>query len=142
MIYLEAFIPGTPRPKDFHAARRGRRGGVFLLPSHRSLQWQKLLTDTLRTLSERPGVPLDLPARLRLVFCLPVPKRRRESLWASGRPDLDKLCRAVLDALQKSGWLVDDSRVVSLEATKSLRPVPGVSIRLEAADSSLCSTWR
>jgi len=36
-----------------------------------------------------------------------------------GRPDIDKLCRAVLDALTDAGALTDDARVVSLCAEKA-----------------------
>lgn len=36
-----------------------------------------------------------------------------------GRPDIDKLCRAVLDALTDAGAITDDARVVGLCAEKA-----------------------
>jgi Holliday junction resolvase RusA-like endonuclease len=40
------------------------------------------------------------------------------------KPDIDKLCRAILDGLQDGGLLAEDSRVVTLTATKRY-PNPG-----------------
>lgn len=39
--------------------------------------------------------------------------------YPTGRPDLDKLCRAVLDALTDAGALGNDARVVGLAAEKT-----------------------
>jgi crossover junction endodeoxyribonuclease RusA len=39
-------------------------------------------------------------------------------VWPSGRPDLDKLARAVLDGLTMGGAWRDDSQVVRLNAAK------------------------
>jgi hypothetical protein len=57
-----------------------------------------------------------------------------------GRPDLDKLIRATLDALKDAGALVDDANVVRLAATKcypgrdlDALDVPGVVILVSAA---------
>ena len=52
--------------------------------------------------------------------------------YKSTRPDLDKLVRAVLDALTGIVF-VEDSQVAGLSAWKDWGP-PGVSIRVEFAD--------
>lgn len=52
--------------------------------------------------------------------------------YKSTKPDVDKLARAVLDALTGIVF-VDDSQVASLTAWKDFGP-PGVSIRVEFAD--------
>ncbi len=49
-------------------------------------------------------------------------------------PDLTKIVRGVEDALTKIVW-VDDSRVVSLTATKSFGPQAGVVLRVWAMDA-------
>lgn len=63
---------------------------------------------------------------------MPRPKSapKTKTLAAVKRPDIDKLARAILDALTDV-WLRDDSHVVELCATKRLALVdeqPGVTI--------------
>ncbi len=62
--------------------------------------------------------PLDVPLRVTLVFHLPRPSSTpRRVSWPAKRPDLDKLTRAVFDAL--TGLLfTDDSRICAVEARK------------------------
>jgi len=83
-----------------------------------------------------PGAPLREPVALDLVFYLPIPKgfsrKRRKAaiageLLPTGRPDIDNLAKAVLDALL--GVAIEDDRlVVALSAAKLYGPVPGVQI--------------
>lgn len=68
--------------------------------------------------ADHGAVLLDEPLTLTAVFHLPKPSSAPKwKLWARGRPDVDKLARAVLDALTGVLW-VDDSRVVSLHVQK------------------------
>lgn len=68
--------------------------------------------------AQHGAVLLDEPLALTAVFHLPKPSSAPKwKLWARGRPDVDKLARAVLDALTGVLW-VDDSRVVSLHVQK------------------------
>lgn len=67
------------------------------------------------------GTPplFDVPVRVTLSFRFPRPAAAKNRLYPHMRStgDLDKLCRAVLDALQPD-VLEDDSLVVSLTAKK------------------------
>lgn len=76
--------------------------------------------------------PAGVPVAVELVFVRPrpvsAPKRRTPA--AVRKPDLDKLARAVLDALTGIAW-ADDSQVVDLRASKRLAEIgeqPGVYI--------------
>lgn len=65
--------------------------------------------------------PLAGPVRLELGFVMPRPKSTPKSKTPAAikRPDVDKLARAVLDAI--TGVVVaDDSQVVHLVATKRI----------------------
>lgn len=77
---------------------------------------------------------LDEPCRVHLDFTMPRPKRPRWGVPAV-KPDLDKLTRAVFDALTDAGVWKDDSRVVSMEVTKRYEDdeaVPGVWVEVES----------
>lgn len=60
--------------------------------------------------------------------------------WPTGKPDLDKLERAVFDGLTDAGAWADDSQVVSVIASKhyvnSYRPRPCVVARVELVGST------
>lgn len=69
---------------------------------------------------------------------LPRPKRPR--WWSPGvKPDLDKLCRALLDGMTDGGLITDDARVVGLHAHKryasEVNPT-GVRVSVAAAMES------
>lgn len=87
--------------------------------------------------------PWDGPIRVELEFRFPRPlahyrggRRGEGRLRADApqlvlkRPDLDKLCRAVLDALTGVCWL-DDCQVAWLTARKWYHEAPSVFVRLQ-----------
>jgi crossover junction endodeoxyribonuclease RusA len=53
--------------------------------------------------------------------------------FPAGRPDLDKLTRAVLDGLTAGGAWADDAQVVHLNAWKQYGP-PGCRIRIDQVE--------
>lgn len=79
------------------------------------------------------------PVRVGLIFWLPrpasAPKARR---YPDKRPDLDKLVRAVLDALTGSVWR-DDAQVVQIDAGKDYAAAgepPGVRVVIAEVDGA------
>jgi Holliday junction resolvase RusA-like endonuclease len=85
-------------------------------------------------------VPEPGPVRVVCLFALPkpasAPKRRRTWPIGKGRGDVDKLARAVLDALTDAEVVRDDSQVIDLHASKDYPGVlveqmtPGVLVRV------------
>ena len=51
------------------------------------------------------------------------------------RPDLDKLARAVLDALVGAGVIRDDAQVAELHATKGYGERPGLAVALRSLEA-------
>jgi crossover junction endodeoxyribonuclease RusA len=108
---------GTPVPQGSH-----RLIGNRVIPDKRLVAWRALVTaDAVTAAEEQDWDTHDGPVVLRLTFWLPAPQRRRWPVPAV-KPDLDKLTRAVGDALSPRDpalrVLTDDSRVVELHATK------------------------
>lgn len=86
---------------------------------------------------EAGAVPVRGPVSVSLHFHLVRPKSvSKRVLYPAVRPDLDKYCRSVLDALTGIAW-EDDGQVVSLTATKGyalpwVPLMPGPTLGLDA----------
>jgi Holliday junction resolvase RusA-like endonuclease len=95
-------------------------------------EWRSSLADSAALAASSQGwVVTDGPVMVSVRFRMRMPRRPKFSVPVS-RPDIDKLCRAVLDAIGDSGavWK-DDSQVVTLIAAKEYGE-PGVIISVTA----------
>lgn len=108
--YVKAWVPGVPATqgsKDYVGSRHYARESNRRLPAWRS--------DVREALRRADGTPLHRftgPVSCGLEFLLRRPLRSRHGDHPAGKPDLDKLTRAVLDAATEAGVLEDDARVV------------------------------
>jgi Holliday junction resolvase RusA-like endonuclease len=66
----------------------------------------------------KPRQPVDFPVLVKIKFAFRVTKARPHERIHAVRPDLDNLCKGVLDALVPSGWIADDALVDQLVAEK------------------------
>lgn len=131
-------VNGTPVPQG---SKRHVGRGVLIESSKDLKPWrQKITAEAKEALMYQddawePG--FDGPVDAFFTFYLPrpltVPKNRRG--YPSVRPDLDKLSRAICDALTDAGVWKDDSQVVGLFATKDY-DLPRVEIRLEEREGN------
>lgn len=98
---------------------RGRYNGkhvVIFSDNPRLKTWRRLVQATAMTAQGRGWQPLSGAVILAVEFYMPKPTgrpKRRRSL-PSTKPDIDKLCRALCDALSAAGTYEDDARVVDL----------------------------
>lgn len=69
-------------------------------------------------------------------FYIPRPKTNKR-LYATTKPDVDKLQRAIGDCLTKAGTIIDDSYIVTWNAAKAYADgvEPGVRILVEGCDT-------
>jgi crossover junction endodeoxyribonuclease RusA len=65
----------------------------------------------------RDPIPRTTPLKAEITFYMPRSREDKDLVYHTKRPDLDKLIRAVLDAL-KGVVYEDDSQVVNIEAMK------------------------
>lgn len=93
---------------------------------------------TIRTEMDRAGTwPLEGPVKLAVSFTLPRPKSAPKwRLWPDKKPDLDKLVRAIGDALTQSGAISDDAQIVLLSADKQYG-TPQVSLLVRQLEQPL-----
>lgn len=116
---VEFFVDGVPVSQGSKNVYTNRRTGrPILVESSKALpEWRRLVTGhAYRAVRNRPGVwePFDGPVRVALTFYLPRPTSVKVSKrpFPIVKPDLDKLERAVWDALTNAGVWVDDARAV------------------------------
>lgn len=78
--------------------------------------------------------PHDGPVRVVVTFRMARPAAARRRHLPHVRPDLDKLCRSVLDSLTDAHVVADDGRVCELVARKVYADAehpPGVDVRID-----------
>lgn len=130
------FVAGVPAPQG--SKTRGPTGGVFET-NKRVGPWRERVALRMAEYGLEPSgeaVEVDLA----FVFQRPAGHYRKDGAlrsgarpWPSVAPDLDKLVRAVLDALKGIAYR-DDRQVVGLRATKSYGDKPGVHIGWEVLE--------
>lgn len=132
------FIAGTPRPQGSKKAYN-RNGKIVLVESATGLkEWRDQIRLEYQAANlakyERPmAVVVDL------MFCLPQIKRPVHR-FPTVKPDIDKLARAVLDALTGVAY-DDDSQVTQLTLQKVYTWTdPGVYITVTAINNDLITT--
>lgn len=90
----------------------------------------------------RPERPLEGPVRLVFTAYMPIPastpKKRLEAILAgkighTHKPDVDNLCKQLLDAMTRLRFWEDDKQVVELTARKQYAEQPRWSVTLEEA---------
>lgn len=129
---VSAWVAGVPAPQGSKRgyARRGRGGKLHVSmveSSERVAPWRE---DVRQAFIARPygasvlvSFPSHRPVVVKIVFVMPRPKatpKTRATPPAVKKPDVDKLQRAVLDALTSAGVYADDSQVVTVHAHKRL----------------------
>jgi crossover junction endodeoxyribonuclease RusA len=121
----ELFVPGLPVTQGSKTPRMREVSGERLRIWREAVGWRVKAAGWHRDL-------INGPVRLDLRFVLPafVSAPDRYWAWSQASGDLDKLVRAVGDALTGLAY-TDDSRVVQLHASKHHGAEPGVNIIID-----------
>lgn len=132
---LQFFAHGVPRPQG---SKRYLGNGRFIEASKDLKPWRATIANAVFTEWMRSGDdrPFREPVVVRAVFYMPRPKTVKR-LWPSVVPDVDKLCRALGDALSvDSSAVEDDSLIVAWDAIKVYAALPedvGVKVFIRLA---------
>lgn len=120
-LQFDVFVPGTPRPKgskDFKGRRRN--GSAILVESADVRPWM----DVVAWHCAQTGVRFTGAVTVGLEFRVRRPENPTYPDAPAGPPDLDKLARAVLDALESAGTIVNDARVVDFHLLRKRYAAP------------------
>jgi Holliday junction resolvase RusA-like endonuclease len=123
-------VSGDPASQGSHAVMNGR---IVQVNSAKHKRWRNAVRDAARAELPADWVPIPGPCEVRVIFYMPKPKTVTRAS-PSVSPDLDKLCRSVLDSLSDAGVYEDDARVTLLNARKIYAQgiEPGASITVKA----------
>ena len=121
-------VHGLPAPQGSTRAFVVKGKPIITSTAKGLSAWRRLVADVAQDFA--PEQPWEGPVGIDLHFGLPKPKSapKTRRVWPDKRPDLDKLTRAVLDALTYVVF-ADDSQVVEIRATKDYG-APGVAVEV------------
>lgn len=135
-FFVDGIPKGQPRPKAFF---RGGKAAVY--DPGTAEGWKGCVA--LAAQSKRPQQPLQGPLGLSLRFQFPRPKhhfrtgKKSDQLrdivpyFHTGKPDVDNLAKAVMDAMTQLGFWGDDSQVSEITITKRFHNLqPGCEVTL------------
>jgi Holliday junction resolvase RusA-like endonuclease len=140
-VVIRVAVDGLPAPKgSFRISSRGRgRRPVVRKDSPKTEAWEVAVSWAARMAMRGRTMFVDQPLHVRAIFMLPRPDRdigvrglRAAALPVpSVKPDLDKLLRSTLDALESIVY-DGDSRIVAIEASKvyAAAGLPGAVIEV------------
>lgn len=123
---ISVWVAGVPAPQGSKRPL-GRQGGfgkhIMIESSTKVKPWREDVRQAFLNWGHREvNFAKDMPVIVKIVFVLPRTKAMRDRPAADfpmvQKPDLDKLGRAVLDALTSAGVFADDSQVVTLLSHK------------------------
>ena len=132
---ITLWVPGTPAPQG---SKRHVGNGRMVESSATLKPWRATIAAACHE-AGIAGLRLDLPLYVSLRFAITRPASHygRRGLLPSApvfpqrKPDLDKLARAVHDALATDANVIaDDARIVTLKAHKHYADTPGVHITI------------
>lgn len=127
------WVDGIPATQGSKTPNRGGRG--FHEADKKLPAWRDAIQVTSKGLAAvLDGAPYDFPLLARLDVYLQAPAKSKFGQWPAGKPDLDKLQRAVGDGLTAGGLIKDDARIVAWRARKHWTEEgmsPGARIQLE-----------
>lgn len=116
---LRMFVPGRPAPQG---SKRHVGNGILVESSKAVAPWRTTVAWHASQVYAGPVLTGALAVDIEFVMPRPASCPKRSTPAATKRPDLDKLARAVLDALSGLVWH-DDSLITDLHPTKRLAEI-------------------
>lgn len=124
MLSFRVYGVAAPQGSTKAYIPRGWKRPIITADSARTKPWRQAVVDAaLVAIAGAP--PIEGPAHVGMTFFLARPKTAtRRVVEPAKKPDLDKLTRALLDALTTAGVWRDDAQAVSILARKAFAGGP------------------
>jgi Holliday junction resolvase RusA-like endonuclease len=129
-IVFSFSVDGVPAPQGSKTIGKGKRGPFVREDNPATMPWRQAIAFAAREAMDDLGLPpLTDPVLLEISFRFPRPKSHYRTgkhagelkpsapAWCATQPDLDKLVRAVGDAITGI-VVVSDAQIVEVEAVK------------------------
>jgi crossover junction endodeoxyribonuclease RusA len=132
---LDTFVPGRAAPQG---SKRHVGHGILVESSKAVAPWRTTVAWSVSQVWKDGPLTGEVQVELEFVMPRPAGTPKRRTPPAVKRPDIDKLARAVLDALSKVVW-ADDSLITDLHPTKRLAEIgeqPGCYVRVRQREAS------
>jgi len=115
-------VHGTPAPQGSKSFKGMRGGHAILTESSKAVKpWREAVKHAALGIMGPASMPVPVfpgAVDVSIRFVFPRPKAAKNRAHMAVKPDIDKLQRSTFDALKDAGVFEDDSRVVSVRATK------------------------
>lgn len=119
---MQLDVIGLPAPKGSKKAFLHKTTGrpVVVESAGRALRsWEEAIAQAARDhLARQPAPPMTGPLAMTIGFRFPTVKSDPYRYWHATKPDIDKLERAVCDALKVGGLISDDCVISKLSGAK------------------------
>ena len=141
-VTLSVFVPGEPATQgSMRYVGHSNAGRAILTSDNKHVKpWRSDVRSALIDDHGQPKARFDGPVHIDLEFILPrpksAPKRKTPSADRSRMSDIDKLERAILDAVTSAGVWRDDAQVTSVSKIKRIAEIgetPGCRMSLRNA---------
>jgi crossover junction endodeoxyribonuclease RusA len=122
---VSATVLGEPQQQGSKRPVRNQHSGkIRLLDMNADLEpWREKVAAAMKLEMQRAGLAkLDEPVYVRAVLTMPMPARPKYVNAPAVPPDLDKLARALLDAMKRGGVYRDDALVVGFDRLVKVFP--------------------
>jgi len=123
-VYYQAMVFGPAQSQGSKRIVRNKKTGKTLIldDSEKSRPWREQLVEVM--LRDRPRYPIDEAVEMKLMIWTRRPQKHYKKgvlradapVFAKSGKDQDKVQRAVGDAAQIAGWVVNDSRIAHWDA--------------------------
>lgn len=118
------WVKGTPIPQGSKTARVINGRPIMYEANRKHAEWRKNIVQAVEYyfrfngLVTVPPIPVWSPIEVYLEFYFNQAKTNTKTHMTQ-KPDIDKLCRTILDGVVESGLIPDDSQVIKLTAIKA-----------------------
>ena len=128
---VHVLIHGHPATQGSKKAFIRGKKAVLVEMDPKLPEWRAAVTKAAKAAVGPGWVPRDGPVSVRGIIRLPRPAKSKFGDLPAGPPDLDKLQRAIGDALTNSKVITDDARIVHWDIRKAwATDKPGATITI------------